>query len=66
MSRPPKSAVAASSTVICSSPHGKVVPALRADAKYRTRSSGKLRCASSAHDATDLSSGSEDSDIHAH
>ena len=33
MSSPEKSAVAASSTAICSSPHGSVVPALRAEAK---------------------------------
>ncbi len=33
MSSPLKSAVAASSTVICSSPQGNVVPALRAEAK---------------------------------
>src|SRR5918995_3064718 len=35
MSRPDTSAVAASSTVISASPQGSVVPAERADAKYR-------------------------------
>ena len=43
MSSPEKSAVAVSSTVTSASPHGRVVPAERADAKYRISSTGKFR-----------------------
>ncbi len=43
MSSPEKSAVAVSSTVTSVSPHGRVVPAERADAKYRISSTGKFR-----------------------
>ena len=47
MSRPVGSAVEASSTVISPPFHGSVVPADRADAKYRISVTGKLRSARS-------------------
>ena len=45
MSRPEKSAVAMSSTTTSVLPHGRVVPAERAEAKKRTWSTGKARSA---------------------
>ena len=47
-SRPVKSAASVSSTVISVSAHGSVLPADRADAKYRTSVTGKPRSASTA------------------
>jgi hypothetical protein len=46
MSMPAKSAVAESSTTTSPSAQGSVLPADRADAKKRTSSRGKARCAS--------------------
>src|SRR5271154_1705046 len=42
-SMPERSAVSASSTTISPSPHGSVVPADRAEARYRMDSTGKWR-----------------------
>ena len=47
MSTPETSAVATSSTVICSPRNGSVVPAERDDAKKRTDAAGKARSSSS-------------------
>ena len=63
MSRPVGSAVAASSTVISPSPHGRVLPAERAEAKNRSSLSGKLRSARiCAHHGADLAGGADDAD----
>ena len=65
MSRPDRSAVAASSTVMSVSPHGSVVPAERADAKYRISSTGNDRSARSRRmTAADLTCCAHNSDSH--
>ena len=66
MSRPVGSAVAASSTTISPPPHGRVVPADRAEAKNRMLADREVPLGQDlAHDAADLTGRADDADAQA-
>ena len=65
MSRPVRSAVEASSTVISPSPQGSVVPAERAEAKKRIEVEREVPLGQDAtHRVADLAGGADDAEVH--